>query len=67
MARRNERLSRLECSGPQLLSERVKAWLGLRPPLTAAEQAAEPERGPVDLSRLSPALRAWLAPPMGGD
>lgn len=54
------RLLRLEGATDAQLSERVKAWLGHRPPLTCAELDAEPERGPVDLSRYSPALRVWL-------
>jgi hypothetical protein len=56
------RLARLEASRPSAMSERARAWLGLRPPLTEAELASEPELewSAVDWSRFSPAARAWL-------
>lgn len=53
------RLAKLETKTPRL-SERAKAWLGMRPALTAEEVAAEPEQASVDPSVLSPQLRAWL-------
>jgi len=56
----NARLARLEVSMTHDLGERVKAWLGLRGPLTAEEEAAESVVAEVDLSGCSPELRAWL-------
>lgn len=56
---RDARLARLEAAGPPDLSERVKAWLGWRPPLTQDEEAAEPVVD-VDVSKMSPDLRRWL-------
>ena len=53
------RLAKLEAARPQL-SERARAWLGLRPPLAADELAKELPSAPVDLESLSPALRRWL-------
>ncbi len=49
--RREQRLAQLEAGGGHALSDAVKAWLGLRPPLTAEELAAHDveRRGPVDL------------------
>lgn len=62
-ARIEARLSRLESSPRNCLTERAKAWLGLRGPLSAEEEAAEPlrDRSAVDLSGCSPELRQWLA------
>jgi hypothetical protein len=53
------RLAKLEGSRAEL-SEGVKAWLGLRPPLSSEELAAEPVGGEVDLSCYSPELREWI-------
>lgn len=59
-----QRVAKLEAGGSNAkLSERAKAWLGLRPPLTAEEQAADPaiDLASVDRSAWSPELKAWLA------
>jgi hypothetical protein len=60
MMRNSARLERLERSNGVQLSERSKAWLGQRPPLTPQEEAAEPVRL-VDLATLPKRLRDWLA------
>ena len=59
MSKREARLSALEAGTGGELSERAKAWLGLRGPLTAEEEAAE-RVGVVDRSKLSAQLREWL-------
>lgn len=55
------RVAGLEATHRQIsLSERVRAWLGLRPPLTPEELAAEPdEDATADQSEWSPQLRDW--------
>lgn len=55
---RIQRLSKLE-AGAESLSERVKAWLGMRPALTPEEKAEKPE-ATIDALKLSPAMRKWL-------
>jgi hypothetical protein len=57
--RNRARLERLERGGGVQLSERAKAWLGQRLPLTPEEEAAEPVRL-VDLATLLKRLREWL-------
>lgn len=61
---RTTRLAKLEAREPRQLSEAVRAWLGLRPPLSDTEaadhQAEEARRGPPDVSGWSPKLREWL-------
>jgi hypothetical protein len=57
--RNRARLERLERSNGVQLSERAKAWLGQRPPLTPEEEAAEPVR-PVELASLPKRLRDRL-------
>lgn len=61
--KRDARLARLEAAEPVGLSERVKAWLGQRPPLSPEELAAKCDPEPVDLARLSPELQQWLGRP----
>lgn len=59
---KRNRVHRLEQGTTTKLSERVRAWLGQRPPLTAEEEAAEPVPA-VDLAGLSQGLREWLSRP----
>lgn len=56
------RLTKLEVQSGAELSERARAWLGLRGPLSAEEEAAEPLGGAsaLDLSGCSLELREWL-------
>lgn len=55
------RLAKLEADSPSGLSEAAKAWLGMRPPLTANEQAThDAQRQPVNIEGMSPELRQWL-------
>ena len=63
MSKRESRLAKLEAGSTGELSERVKAWFGMRGPLTAADEAAEPDVDPtaVDLSDCSPQMREWLS------
>jgi hypothetical protein len=58
----SNRLAKLEALEPQNLSERARAWLGQRPPLTPEEEAAEPPVDPdaVDMSGWSGGLKRWL-------
>jgi hypothetical protein len=58
---KTQRLARLEAICTTGLSERAKAWLGQRPPLTPAEEAECPDLGNPDLSGCSPELREWLS------
>lgn len=53
------RLAKLEAARSQL-SERVRAWLGQRPPLSAEELAKDADNPHIDSASLSPALRRWL-------
>lgn len=61
MSKRESRLAKLEAGNNRGMSERVKAWFGLRPALTAEEEAAGPKCPVVDLYDLSPELREWLS------
>lgn len=54
------RLTKLEALGGLELSERAKAWLGWRRPLTVDEEAADPEADQLDVSRMSAELIEWL-------
>lgn len=67
MSKRESRLVKLEAGNGAALSEPVRAWLGLRPPLTAEEEAAEQSPASVDLSNASPAMRDWLTRGVGNE
>lgn len=58
----NARLTKMEALGGLELSERAKAWLGLRGALTAEEEATEPVVE-ANLSGLSAEVREWLSWP----
>jgi hypothetical protein len=62
VGRLSARIAKLEAGKGVELSERAKAWLGMRPPLTAEEDAVLPRVDPatVDRSNWSPQMREWL-------